>query len=1155
MRPLFPLATDRGMVCAIQCVFATTLTAIYSPIWTSDHLVESWDSEKRLPNNFVTSIIQTHGGYPGTGTCNGLARGLVLSLLSAQTWFVHLLRQPFCRALCSRQLKWVAICTLFFFTILLAFCSSAKTADYLMDAWTSDDDLPDSSVTAIAQTPDGYLWIGTYNGLARFDGVRFVTFDPVNTPELKHARITGLFVDARGTLWINTYDGSMTQLRKGVFTHAWQGGTVSSVFSISNQVLFALAGHSSKMICRTEDSESHGDWKELPLTERAVGSSFRQDGSGSIWYILQDGSLGKTDGIHSEILSDKSGLNREKVNCLAVDSGGHIWVGTDKRIVRWNGQRFQDQTPTNGEASVNVNYLYCAGNGCWIFADGKVRKCVDRRWVADVDVKSWQDLAGTFRLDLGAYEDGKGGVWLTHYGMGLFHAMADGSTERVSSANGLPSDRVTSWFQDREGNLWAGLDRGGLVRLRKKQFQVIGTAEGLATPAVSTVCEDAQSNVWIGTFSGGLYRLRGDQLEQFKLADGAYKECFFSAYPDAHNQIWLSAGREDLYVLENNKINQSTGAVHGIKAILADKQGKIWLGRQASKQANLMCLDKGVLESFTAQDGLNDVHALAEDRQGNIWIGTGGGVLSELANGKFISYPMTDSLTNQAIWSLLPDVDGTLWIGTFRGGLLRFNNGKFTRYTTQNGLPSNIICQVLDDGQGKLWIGSHKGIFYVPKDSFKNLDAGKIQSLPCVSYGLNDGLPTLECSGNYQPSCWRGHDGRLWFATTKGLVSIFPGELLGNRLPPPVVIEEVLVDGKSISLPDKTNIAADDPAPVATLRISPGKHQFDFLYTALSFAAPDKVRFRYKLQELDDAWVEAGSKRSAHYGPLRPGKYRFQVIACNNDGVWNEQGASLAFIQLPQFYETNWFRFLTVLAAIAIVAGVARHFVIRRMQRDLEHLERERMIERDRARIAHDIHDDLGSGLTRIMLQSEFARRDLPPESQLQLGQIADTARGLTRALDEIVWAVDPQEDTLSGLMNYVTPFAEEFLRAAEIRCRIDLPDVIPPLHVDAESRYNLFLALKEVLNNIVKHAHACEVWLRLRLEHDGFTLVLEDNGRGLSDADAGKKSPRIRSGHGLVNLEKRLKAVGGKCVIESVKGVGTRIEMTVRAQAGGRYK
>ena len=324
----------------------------------------------------------------------------------------------------------------------------------------------------------------------------------------------------------------------------------------------------------------------------------------------------------------------------------------------------------------------------------------------------------------------------------------------------------------------------------------------------------------------------------------------------------------------------------------------------------------------------------------------------------------------------------------------------------------------------------------------------------------------------------------------------------------------------------------------------------------MSFAAPDKVRFRYKLQGLDDEWVDVGAKRSAHYGPLRPGKYRFQVIACNNDGVWNEQGASLAFTLLPQFYETNWFRFLAVLLATAIVAGVARHFVVRRMQRDLERVERERMIERDRARIAQDIHDDLGSGLTRIMLQSEFARRDLPPESQMHLGQIADTARSLTRALDEIVWAIDPEEDTLSGLMDYITPFVEQFLRVAGIRCRIDLPERLPDLHVDAESRYNLFLVLKESLNNVVKHARASEVWLRLRLGENSLTLVLEDNGRGLPDSGTENEKLCIGSGHGLPNMEKRLRTVGGKCVVESVKDRGTRIEVTVRTHpAAGRHK
>ena len=311
-----------------------------------------------------------------------------------------------------------------------------------------------------------------------------------------------------------------------------------------------------------------------------------------------------------------------------------------------------------------------------------------------------------------------------------------------------------------------------------------------------------------------------------------------------------------------------------------------------------------------------DVRALAEDQRGNIWIGTGDGVLYKFAGGKFTPYRMSDSLENQAIWSLLPDADGTLWVGTFRGGLLRFKDEKFTRYTTQSGLPSDIICQILDDGLGKLWIGSHQGIFYVPKDSFKAFDAGKISSLPCIAYGLYDGLPTLECSDNYQPSCWRGRDGTLWFATVKGLVSVRPDEARVNRLPPPVVIEQVSVDGKPfeprIRKPDM-NVKRRHrwmSAISAALQIPPGKHQYDFQYTALSFAAPDKVRFRYRLQGMDDGWVEADGKRSAHYGPLRPGEYRFQVIACNNDGIWNETGAAISLEVLPHFWETWWFEFL-----------------------------------------------------------------------------------------------------------------------------------------------------------------------------------------------------------------------------------------------------
>lgn len=1022
------------------------------------------------------------------------------------------------------------------FLLLATVWAPADPANYLLDVKTSDDDLPDSSVTAIAQTPDGYLWIGTYNGLARFDGVRFVTFDPVTTPALKNARITALFVDAWGTLWINTYDGSMTSLRNGIFTNEWHGGQVLGVYSKANRIFFTLSGHHSKIICREESGDKHGDWKDVTLAGGPTGNSFAQDGTGTLWYTVNR-TIYRIQGTNSEMLGPSSGWPGSRVNSMSVDSAGQLWIGTDNGIARWSGDHFEDQTPTNGAANVNVYAVYCTTNGCWVFGDGQVRKCVDRRWVAEIDTKAWRDLVGTFKLELNAYEDRDGGLWLAHLGSGLFHIRADGSTEHLSTENGLPSNLAACWFQDREGSIWVGLTRGGLVHLRKREFRGIGPSPGLTGQAISSICEDAQSNIWIGTFSSGLYRCREESIERFDLPGGAYKECFFSIYPHGEDWLWLSAGREDLYAFENNQLVPSKIVVHGIKCMLTDKSDRTWLG----KSMGLSCLTNGALRNYSTANGLVNIRALAEDVAGDIWIGTSDGNLFRFHDGEFAHYQTSDGQEKRAIWSLLPQNDGTLWIGTFRGGLLRFKGGKFTRYTMHEGLPSDIIPQILDDRRGSLWIGSHKGIFSISKNSFGELDAGRIKSLPCVSYGLSDGLPTLECSGNYQPACWRDHEGRLWFATVKGPVSVSPRELSINHIAPPVVIEAVNVNGKAHELRSDGSVT-----------IPSGERQLEFQFTALSFVAPDKVVFRHKLEGFDEDWVNSGSKRFVQYGVLPPGKYRFRVIACNNDGVWNESGAAVALIMEPHLWQTWWFELMAAVVVLGAVFGTVRFVVTRKLHRKLEKLQQQQALQRERERIAKDIHDDLGAGLTSILLQSALAQRNRAGETPGHLERISATATDLVGAMDEIVWAIDPENDTLDAVVTYAGKFVQEFVTQAGLRCRLDLPAEIPPVTISSQERHHLFLALKEVLNNAVKHAHATEIFFALKLQPSGFSFILKDNGCGFSPDEPRAHSGeggRIASGYGLRNLADRLEKIGGRCDIRSEPGQGTEVELTVIIQ------
>jgi signal transduction histidine kinase len=408
-------------------------------------------------------------------------------------------------------------------------------------------------------------------------------------------------------------------------------------------------------------------------------------------------------------------------------------------------------------------------------------------------------------------------------------------------------------------------------------------------------------------------------------------------------------------------------------------------------------------------------------------------------------------------------------------------------------------------------------------------------------------LPTLECSEGLQPAGCKTPDGRLWFPTSKGLVSIDPTNVRLNPLPPPVVIEEMQVDDKPF--------ANEVPGGVP-FKVSPGRHRFEFQYTGLSFIAPEKVRFKYRLKGFENDWVDAGTKRLAVYNYIAPGEYSFQVIACNNDGVWSEAGASLTFSVLPFFWQTSWFRVLALAALIMVSGGLVWIDTRRRMRHKLERIERQRDIEHERARIAQDIHDDLGANLTRITMLSESARSEPGNSTQTlgELDQIYDTARELTHSMDEIVWAVNPKHDTLESLTGYLEKFAQDLLATAGIRCRLDMPVQFPEWRLTAEIRHNVFLAFKEALHNVVRHAAAAEVCIFLKLDKSAFELTVADDGRGFSREFAGTKaadtSGRISSGNGLENMNRRLRDIGGVCEIQTGLGRGTKVNFTVPLKA-----
>jgi signal transduction histidine kinase len=451
---------------------------------------------------------------------------------------------------------------------------------------------------------------------------------------------------------------------------------------------------------------------------------------------------------------------------------------------------------------------------------------------------------------------------------------------------------------------------------------------------------------------------------------------------------------------------------------------------------------------------------------------------------------------------------------------------------------SNNIAYLLEDEQGYLWLGSNAGLMRVPKEVLNAFADGLITSVSCRAYGKQDGLPTGECTFGSQPSACRARDGTLWFPTINGLAFINPARLRVNTNPPPVQIEAVLVEGQ----PQHTGGLG--VALPASIILPPGKGRLEIHYTSLNLAAPHRARFRYRLEQYDTGWTEAGNIRVAHYSKLPPGQYRFQVIACNEDGVWNERGSSLAIIVQPPFWQTWWFLSAAALGLLGGIVAIVRYFSVQKLERQLAALRQQESLEKERSRIARDIHDQLGASLTQVALLGEMVEsdKDLPHEVEAHARQICQTARETTRSLDEIVWTVNPENDTLEGLMNYICKNAQDYLSVAGLRYRFEVPPQLPATPIPPEVRHNVFLAAKEAVTNIVRHAHASSAWIRLRVEADRFSLEIADDGRGF----AGMDEKRAATRSGMRNMRKRMEEVGGECSVDSAPEGGLRTRLTV---------
>ncbi len=773
------------------------------------------------------------------------------------------------------------VAALLFISVVETIGAVQSQPAYSARLWQASDGLPNDWVNSICQTQDGYLWVGTQEGLARFDGLGFTIFDSSNTPALTTATITTLAAGKDNSLWIGTKNG-VVHYQDGRFTRfptgeGWAGQVVRALHCAPDGTVWigTLSGISRLAGGRIEPLHQGNSTPRMEVKAICGGTD------GQIYFGTRDELKAFRGGILENFRAEAAPLT--EVRAMHLSRAGKLWIGTHRRLV----QLFPEN-PASLQAQAGL----------------------------------------THTIVTALHEDRLGNLWIGTYG-GLNRLSAsDGSLVEIKN-EGDSFDLINAIYEDREGNIWVGL-RDGLVRLRFKSFSTYTKKEGLNYNNVVSVLEDQTGTLWVGTWGGGLNRFANGRFSVFHQPGSEIM--ILGLCQDRTGALWFSRDLPGLLMRAEGTnlaiFGQAQGFNNAGRVIRQTRSGDYWIGGRNG----LSHFDGETFTLFTTQDGLagNDIRDICEDRDGRLWIATGNG-LSVRREDRFVSFTPKDGQPASTVYCIYEDHAGTLWLGT-KKGLFTYSGDQFGAITSEQGLPSDTVFAIVEDDDGQFWMSSPAGIFQASKKELKAAAGNPDARVACTAYDEQDGLATTHCSYVAQPSAWKTRDGRIWFATTKGLSAIHPAQAPTVRsLPPPVVIERVIANRQPVTTFNRYTVKLAGEHPVSTkqpfndLTIQPGKGELEFHFTALSFRAPEKTRFNYKLDGVDSDWVDAGTSRVAYYPNVAPGHYRFLVVARSNDGARNETGASLALIIKPHFWQTPWFGALMVLATMGLAASITRH--------------------------------------------------------------------------------------------------------------------------------------------------------------------------------------------------------------------------------------
>jgi signal transduction histidine kinase/ligand-binding sensor domain-containing protein len=960
--------------------------------------------------------------------------------------------------------------------------STTHLTQYRHTAWRVQDGSFAAAPNAIAQTADGYIWIGTGAGLVKYDGVRFVPWTPPGQQTPFSAEVYSLLGASDGTLWI---------------------GTARRLLSLKNNT---ISEHVLGRINDIIEDRHHRIW---------VARSRPPDANGGLCVAA---------GEQPRCIGGDDRLRLPYAVTLAEDRDGNLWVGSSSQLLQWSEHSqhsyLRDQL-ARFEGLTGVNCVVAQ-------RDGSVIASVAREGIGIIRVVNGTPAKSAIPgLDservMALHVDRDQSVWMGTGNDGIYRLGGE-RIDRFRADNGLSSNAVTRFFEDREGNVWVATTKG-LDRFRDTRVVTFSTAEGLSADLAGSVLA-ADGRVWIGNM-GGLDVIDGSRVTSVRIP-GRHVT---SLWQDPAKRLWVGIDNElALYDAgEFRRVRGLDGLTHlGIvTALTGDRDGNLWATIVGARRKLARIRELAVQEELPVER-IPYARVLAPDPEGGIWLGLLNGQLGHYRNGAFESFPLIQA--DIPIAGLMVDSDGSVWASS-ASGLARWKQRVVTTMTKKNGLPCNEIVSAVRDRHQTLWLYTRCGLLAI--------DAAELErwfSLPdtAIRYRLFDVVDgAMPSSSSFQPNVSVSPDGRLWFANDAVVQTVNPDDLRINTVAPPVVVEALRADRRDYAIAGLVNL----PARSRDIEIN---------YTALSFAVPEKVRFRYRLDGRDQEWSDAGTRRQAFYSDLPPGQYRFHVTASNNDGVWNEQGAMLTFFVAPAYYQTGWFLALTVgaLVTAASLAYRVRIRIVERKQRAVTALN-ERLMnaqEQERARIARELHDGVMQEMLAATMMLGTAKRRIAGGGRDAQEAIDKVQQKLVRAgtdLRTLSHQLHPPALQTAGLPQAVKEYCDEFRSASGITVACDVDEGASDLPSGAALA--LFRITQEALGNAAKHAAARHITVRLKRSDDVARLEILDDGVGFDCARLGTPG-----GLGLMTMRERAGQLGGACDIESAPGHGTTIRVTV---------